>query len=80
MSDDARYPVADVRRYFADHGYDGPLLIVDDSGDEAIFLVEQGSTVVNDADLAITLGSLLHRKVWIVEATPIWRRQARSFA
>jgi hypothetical protein len=71
--------VALVRRLFSAHGYSGELLVVDDQRDEAVFLIPADSlSMIREPDLSGALQDLLGRKVWIVEATPVWVRQARS--
>ena len=71
---------AEVHRLFRASGYRGELLVIDDSGDECIFVVPVGSIRPFEQDgLARTLQPLLRRKVWIVDATEPWIAQARPF-
>jgi hypothetical protein len=82
--DDPRVPAsyADaIRDLFRDHGYDGVLLVVDDlDPTEATFLVPDGALLtIREPALSAALQALLGRKVWVIEASPRWTKQARPF-
>ncbi|MDO8483353.1 MAG: hypothetical protein Q7S35_00220 [Candidatus Limnocylindrales bacterium] len=82
-SEDGRIPkvyTQAVRGLFKQFGYRGRLLVVDDQLDEVVFLVPASALLtIRQQDLCIALQRLLGRKVWIVDASPIWVGQARPF-
>lgn len=70
--------VAAIRELFAAHGYAGPLSVVDDQLDEAIFVVPAGALgSIRERDLCMALQATIGRKVWVVEQAEVWRAQAR---
>ena len=70
--------VATIRELFAAHGYAGTLSVIDDQLDEAIFVVPAGALgSIRERDLCIALQGTLGRKVWVVEASEVWRAQSR---
>jgi hypothetical protein len=70
-----------VRRLFRQFGFRGGLLVVDDQLDEAVFLLPVSALLaIRNRDLCEALQRLLGRKVWIVDASPIWASQARPFS
>lgn len=70
--------VRDSRHHFANHGYAGPLSVVDEAADEVIFVVAaEWANLANDTSLSGALQSVLGRKVWVVAETDVWRSQAR---
>ena len=68
-----------MHRLFRSHGYLGELLVVDDSGDESIFVIPRAALDPIPEALSTALQAVLRRKVWIVEDAPIWVRQAHPF-
>jgi hypothetical protein len=72
--------VPHVHAIFRRHGYSGDLIVVDDSLDEAIFLVPPGArAAIEVRALETELQDLLHRKVWVTEMSDPWAGQGRSF-
>lgn len=70
---------AEVHRLFESHGYHGELLVVDDSGDESIFVIPRAALDTIPDALATALQAVLRRKVWVVDDAPIWVSQAHPF-
>jgi hypothetical protein len=68
-----------ILELFRRHGYAGPLLVVDDQPDEAVFLVPSAALLAIRATALIEgLQALLQRKVFVVDASPVWTTKARS--
>ena len=70
---------AEVHRLFRASGYVGELLVVDDAGDETIFVVPSAALDTIPEALATALQAVLRRKVWVVEDAPLWVSQAHPF-
>jgi hypothetical protein len=67
-----------IRRQFVAHGYAGHVLVLDDQPDEAVFLVAVGALAsVRDRALCMTLQGIVGRKVWVIEESDEWLKNAR---
>jgi hypothetical protein len=71
--------VPGIRQQFVTHGYSGHVFVVDDQPDEAVFLIAVDALAsVRDRSLCIALQGMLGRKVWVIEESETWRREARQ--